>query len=254
MLHINALVIKDRLGPISGELKAGRLTLLIGPNGSGKSSLLNALAGLNLAASSYQSGQIYLKNTCLSTLSIQQLACTRAMLAQDSVLPHGLMAYELLALAAAPLGGVTKAVSQSLARLEEPLGLSCLYQRPVNRLSGGEQQRLLIASTLLQVDPRVNQQGKILLLDEPLAGLDWQHQLATLRLLREYAALGLIVIASLHDINLACQYGDDIWCLAQGKLVAQGTPEVITPPLIKEVFSVTVARLEQDGASVLVPI
>ena len=86
-----------------------------------------------------------------------------------------------------------------------------------------------------------------------LAGLDWQHQLATLKLLREYAALGLTVVASIHDINLACQYADDIWCLHQGKLVANGPPDVITPELIAEVFSVKVRRFEQDGISVLMP-
>lgn len=251
MLLISQFLLAERVGPISGKFKAGRLTLLIGPNGSGKSSLLNGAAGLSVSDGA---GTVHLDGECLSTQSMAELARFRAMLAQDSVLPHGLLGYELLALGAEPIGGVSEAVCHALARLATPLGLNSLYQRPINTLSGGEQQRLLIASTLLQVDPQVNPQGKVLLLDEPLAGLDWQHQLATLTLLRAYAALGLTVVASIHDINLACQYADDIWCLHQGQLVAHGPPEVITPALIAEVFSVTVRRLEQDGISVLLPV
>ncbi|MGO4999119.1 vitamin B12 ABC transporter ATP-binding protein BtuD [Oceanisphaera sp. W20_SRM_FM3] len=256
MLLIKEFSLQHRVGPISGTFKAGCLTLLIGPNGSGKSSLLSGAAGLAMSDSvglsaSEGSGTVSLDGACLSTLSIAELARYRAMLAQDTVLPHGLLGYELLALGAEPVGGVSEAVCLTLARLAEPLGLNSLYQRQVNTLSGGEQQRLLIASTLLQVDPSVNPDGKLLLLDEPLAGLDWQHQLATLRLLREYAALGLTVVASIHDLNLACQYADEIWCLHQGKLVAQGAPEVVTPELIAQVFSVTVRLIEQEGYRLL---
>lgn len=261
MLHIDKFYLKDRVGPISGEFKAGRLTLLIGPNGSGKSSLLSGAAGLATtklatakSTADESGGAVYLDGDCLTELSIVELARYRAMLAQDTVLPHGLMGYELLALAAEPVGGVTEAVCHTLARLAEPLGLDCLYQRQINTLSGGEQQRLLIASTLLQVDPSVNPDGKLLLLDEPLAGLDWHHQLATLRLLRDYAALGLTVVASIHDINLACQYGDDIWCLHQGHLAVCGPPSVVTPALIGEVFKVQVQVFAQDGISIMLPI
>ncbi|PPL15978.1 ABC transporter, partial [Oceanisphaera arctica] len=110
-----------------------------------------------------------------------------------------------------------------------------------------------IAGTLLQVDPAINPDARLLLLDEPLAGLDWHHQLATLRLLRRYAEQGLAVVASIHDINLACQYGDDVWCLHKGKLAARGGPEVITPQLIAEVFEVRVRVLEQDGRRIMLP-
>lgn len=246
MLLIEQFALPNRVGPISGEFSPGRLTLLIGPNGSGKSSLLGAMAGLYQGA-----GEITLQGERLSDVSTHELARYRAMLAQDTVLPHGLLGYELLALGAEPVGGVTEAVCLVLAKLAEPLGLNTLYQRQLNTLSGGEQQRLLIASTLLQVDPSVNPEGKLLLLDEPLAGLDWHHQLATLRLLREYAALGLTVVASIHDINLACQYADDIWCLHQGALAAQGPPEVITPELIAQVFEVKVRLIEQEGYRLL---
>ncbi|WP_417614921.1 ATP-binding cassette domain-containing protein [Oceanisphaera sp.] len=250
MLALNGFVQAGRVGPINGEFAAGALTLLIGPNGSGKSSLLTGAAGLS---DSEGKGEVRLAGKALSGFSLHELARHRAMLAQQASLPHGLRGYELLALGAEPLGGVSEAVCESIARLSVPLGLEKLYQRQLNTLSGGEQQRLLIASTLLQVDPAINPDAQLLLLDEPLAGLDWQHQLATLRVLRGYAEQGLAVVASIHDINMACQYADSIWCLHQGRLVACGGPEVISPALIAEVFEVKVKVIEQDGLRIMLP-
>ncbi|PSJ47465.1 ABC transporter [Zobellella endophytica] len=248
MLELDGFTLAGRVGPVSGEFRAGALTLLIGPNGSGKSSLLAGAAGLVEGE-----GRVRLLGKDLHGFDLSELARQRAMLAQQASLPQGLRGYELLALAAEPVGGVSEAVCVAMAGLGAPLGLDGLYARHVNQLSGGEQQRLLIARTLLQVDPGVNPDGALLLLDEPLAGLDWQHQLATLRLLRRYADLGLAVVASIHDINLACQYADEIWCLHRGRLAARGGPEVITPELIAEVFGVAVRLLEQDGARLLLP-
>ncbi|MBO1518628.1 ATP-binding cassette domain-containing protein [Oceanisphaera pacifica] len=250
MLALNGFVQRDRVGPIGGEFAAKHVTLLIGPNGSGKSSLLTGAAGLSRSEGQ---GEVRLAGQALAEFGLHELARHRAMLAQQAILPHGLRGYELLALGAEPLGGVSDEVCMAIARLAKPLGLEALYHRQLNTLSGGEQQRLLIASTLLQVDPVINPDAKLLLLDEPLAGLDWQHQLATLGLLRQYAEQGLAVVASIHDINMACQYADSVWCLHQGQLAACGPPSVITPELIAEVFAVEVRVLAQNGISVMLP-
>ena len=246
MLTLDKLTVEHRVGPVSGRLAAGRLTLLVGPNGSGKSSLLLAAAGLVTAE-----GHVRLSGELLDTLDLAELARRRAMLVQHSVLPAGLKGYELLALGVQ--GEVSEAACEEMARLSAYLKLDTLYGRSLSALSGGEQQRLLIAKTLLQVSPALNPEAQLLLLDEPLAGLDWQHQLATLRLLRHYAEQGLTVVASIHDINLAAQFGDDIWCLHKGQLVASGGPEVLTPTLVAEVFEVKVSLLEQDGQRLLLP-
>ncbi|MDV2857483.1 ATP-binding cassette domain-containing protein [Oceanimonas sp. CAM02] len=246
MLTLDKLTVEHRVGPVSGRLAAGRLTLLVGPNGSGKSSLLLAAAGLVTAE-----GHVRLNGELLDTLDLAELARRRAMLVQHSVLPAGLKGYELLALGVQ--GEVSEAACEEMARLSAYLKLDTLYGRSLLALSGGEQQRLLIAKTLLQVSPALNPEAQLLLLDEPLAGLDWQHQLATLRLLRHYAEQGLTVVASIHDINLAAQFGDDIWCLHKGQLVASGGPEVLTPTLVAEVFEVKVRLLEQDGQRLLLP-
>ena len=252
MLTLDALTVEHRVGPVSGRLAAGRLTLLVGPNGSGKSSLLLAAAGLLNAG-----GHVRLNGERLDSLDLAELAHLRAMLVQHSVLPAGLKGYELLALGVN--GEVSEAACEEMARLSGFLKLDTLYARPLSALSGGEQQRLLIAKTLLQVSPVLNPEARVLLLDRAglqplrLAGLDWQHQLATLRLLRHYAGQGLTVVASIHDINLAAQFGDDIWCLHRGRLVASGGPDVLTPELVAEVFEVKVKLLQQDGQRLLLP-
>ena len=91
-------------------------------------------------------------------------------------------------------------------------------RRDFSCLSGGEQQRVLLAKTLLQIWPDTNPDAKLLMLDEPLAGLDFYHQLQLLDLLKEITSHGLTVISSIHDFNLAITHTDFICCLEQGKL------------------------------------
>ncbi|WP_116473438.1 ABC transporter ATP-binding protein [Zobellella maritima] len=249
MLAFEGFAVPGRIGPVSGHFQPGRLTCLLGPNGSGKSSLLAGAAGLLSGQ-----GKISLDERRLERYGLAELARRRALLGQQQTMPLGLRGFELLALGAEPIGGVSEAVCQAIADLTEPLGLASLLERTVSSLSGGEQQRLMIAKTLVQVSPSVNSQARLLLLDEPLASLDWQHQLSVLRVLQQLSRQGLAVVVSIHDINLACHYGDELWCLQQGQLVARGGPEVITCCLIDQVFGVRTRQLEQDGSQVFVPL
>lgn len=116
-----------------------------------------------------------------------------------------------------------------------------------------EQQRVLIAKTLLQVWPSCNPHGRLLLLDEPLAGLDWHHQVGLLALLKELVAQGLLVLLSIHDFNLAAWYADELLCLERGKLVAQGAVSILNSALIARLFKVQTECIEQGGRPVYVP-
>ncbi|GAA3527432.1 ABC transporter ATP-binding protein [Zobellella aerophila] len=249
MLVFERFAVPGRIGPVSCGFQPGRLTCLLGPNGSGKSSLLAGAAGLLSGE-----GGVSLDGRRLERYELAELARRRAMLGQQQTMPLGLRGFELLALGAEPIGGVTEAVCLAIADLTEPLGLSGLFERTVSSLSGGEQQRLMIAKAMIQVSPSVNDQARLLLLDEPLASLDWQHQLSVLRVLQQLSRQGLAVAVSIHDINLACHYGDELWCLKQGQLVARGGPEVITSVLIEQVFGVRTRLLEQDGSQVFMPL
>ncbi len=112
---------------------------------------------------------------------------------------------------------------------------------------GGEQQRVLIARTLLQVWPSLNPTGKVLLLDEPLAGLDLHHQLALLRLLKTLAGQGLLVVLAIHDINLAIDWADRILCLQRGVVVREGGVELVDETLLAQVFQISTDRIEAAG-------
>jgi iron complex transport system ATP-binding protein len=111
-----------------------------------------------------------------------------------------------------------------------------LAERRVGELSGGEQQRVMLARALAQ-EPRV------LLLDEPTAHLDLKHQVGVLELVRSLAREeNLAVLMTLHDLNQAAQYSDRVALLQQGEIVAQGRPsEVFNAGLLSRVYGVAVA-------------
>ena len=110
-------------------------------------------------------------------------------------------------------------------------GVAELADRFVDELSGGERQRVILARALAQ-EPRV------LLLDEPTANLDLQHQVAMLELVRGLTReQGLTVVAAVHDLQLAALYCDRVALMSAGQIVSQGSPEaVLTAPLLLETF------------------
>jgi iron complex transport system ATP-binding protein len=127
-------------------------------------------------------------------------------------------------------------VERALARAD----LLALKHRPVNKLSGGEFQRVLIARVLAQ-------EPEALLLDEPTASLDIHHQIQVLDLVRSLVhEKGLSVVMAIHDLNLAVRYCDQLVLLNRGKQVSAGTPEeVLTPENLHTVFGVD-ARLYRN--------
>ena len=119
------------------------------------------------------------------------------------------------------------------------VGAEELIDRPVNRLSGGEQQRVHFARVLAQAGRRTGNKNRLLLFDEPTAAMDPNRALHMIRLAKEEAEAGATVVAILHDINLAAAYADRIILLNQGQIHAEGQPSsVITAVNIREVFKV----------------
>ncbi|WP_421291049.1 ATP-binding cassette domain-containing protein [Aeromonas taiwanensis] len=241
VLETRALAIAHRLAPLDLVWDGGQLVALLGPNGSGKSSLLGALAGILPAE-----GVVLLGGEALTALSWPELAKRRAMLPQRQPQLFHIPVFQVLSLG---LGeeGEAQAQNRAVAEICGALELEGLLARDFSRLSGGEQQRVLIARTLLQLWPGLNPAGRLLLLDEPLAGLDLHHQLALLRLLKRLAGQGLLVVVAIHDINLAIHWADRILCLQQGKVVSEGGVEVIDAALLERVFQIRTERIEAAG-------
>lgn len=206
---------------VSLQIASGEMVAIIGPNGAGKSTLLRLLTGY-LPPSD---GQCQLLGKNLKSWQPQALARTRAVMRQYSNLAFPFSVSEVIQMGRAPYGA-----AQNRQALEEVMAQTdclSLAQRDYRALSGGEQQRVQLARVLAQLwQPQPT--PRWLFLDEPTSALDLYHQQHTLRLLRQLTnQQPLAVCCVLHDLNLAALYADRILLLAQGELVACGTPEEV---------------------------
>jgi len=223
------------LHDISFEAKPGELLGIIGPNGSGKSTLIRGITRLI----SPESGQIFLDGSNIASMSHSDLAQMMAVVPQNPSLPELFTAFEVVLMGRTPhLGLFRYETEKDLAIVTEAMSLTktlTLAERRIGELSGGERQRLTIARALAQ-------EPKAILLDEPTAHLDINYQIETLDLARQLCLeQGLIVVATLHDLNLAAQYCDQLILLGNGEIHCQGTPQaVINSQNIKEVYGANV--------------
>jgi len=217
-------------------VRQGEIVGVIGPNGSGKSSLLKLLAKLVRP----QAGTIRLFGAELGALSRESISRQVAYMPQDlsSDFPFSVLDMVLMGRFPYRHGGVWNLVGwerrEDLTVAEEAMAqtdVGHLANRMVDTLSAGERQRVLLARALAQV-PRV------LMLDEPTAHLDLNHQLEVCRILqRVHEQLQMTVLLVSHDINLASQYCDRILVMKQGAVVCIGPPQdVIHPRVLTEVY------------------
>ncbi len=220
---------------ISLALRPGDMVGLIGPNGSGKTTLLKVLSGLLTP----QTGGGYWAGTNLQRLSRREIAQRIAVVPQEVQVPFSFSAREIVSMGRTPYMrpwiGETAADRAVIESVMAATATATLADRPFNELSGGEQQRVIIAMALAQ-EPRV------LLLDEPTVHLDINHQVEILELLGQLnRAKGLTVLATMHDLNLAALYFDRLIMLSQGQIVAEGRPEeVLQEQKIQDVFQANV--------------
>ncbi len=229
--YYNGLVLKQ----VRLALRPGDLVGLIGPNGSGKTTLLKVLSGVLPP----KRGEVYLEGANLRSLSRRQIAREIAVVPQELHVPFTFTAREIVGMGRTPHvrpwrgeGPADRAVVERVMAATQTVGLA---NRPFNELSGGEQQRVVIAMALAQ-EPR------LLLLDEPTVHLDINHQVEILELLtRLNCEEGLTVLATMHDLNLAALYFDRLMMLNEGEIVAEGTPhEVLHEENIRTVFQANV--------------
>lgn len=217
-------------------VRAGEILGVIGPNGSGKSSLLKLLAKLIQP----QQGSIRLFGADLPALSRESIARQVAYMPQDLIFDFPFSVADMVLMGRYPYrcGGIWSMVGwerpEDLAVAEEAMAMTDvahLANRIVGTLSAGERQRVLMARALTQ-------QPRVLLLDEPTAHLDLNHQLDASRILRQaHERLRMTVLLVSHDINLASQYCDRILVMKAGRLVCLGTPhEVVSVSILSDVY------------------
>ncbi len=217
------------------SINEGELVGLIGPNGSGKTTLLKLISGVLYPTQ----GEIHLDGLSLKRLKRKKVAQRVATVPQQFHMPFAFRVEEVVMLGRTPflrmLSEGRKKELDIVSQSMEVAGIKPLGQRFFNELSGGERQKVILAMALAQ-------QPRLLLLDEPTAHLDINHQVEILQLVRNLnEEQGTTIIAAMHDLNLASLYFRRLIMLKEGRIFADGTPkEVLTPHLIQEVFSTSV--------------
>ncbi len=133
------------------------------------------------------------------------------------------------------------------------LGLDDKLTRQASQLSGGEWQRVRLAAVILQVHPVGNPHGRLLLLDEPMSGLDVAQQAALDTLLSALCRKGIAIVMSSHDLNHTLRHAHRVWLLARGKLIASGTRDsVLTAPNLASAYHMSFRRLDIEGHKMLI--
>ncbi|MBC9245990.1 heme ABC transporter ATP-binding protein [Paracoccus sp. 11-3] len=228
----------------------GKVTAIVGPNGSGKSTLLGAIT-----ASLPFTGQVSLNGRDIGGMKPWELAAQRAVLPQQSRLAFPFTVIEVvrLGLQSGTAGDCPTVPMRALARV----GLAHYAEREFHELSGGEAQRVMLARVLAQVwAPVEDGLPRWLLLDEPVSSLDIAHQLQVMQIARDFARAGGGVIAVMHDLNLTAIYADRVAILAEGRMLAFGTPcEVLTDDILSRAYGcdLRVSAPPQDGIPYILP-
>ncbi len=221
-------VVKDA----SLQISAGELVGLIGPNGAGKSTLLAALAGIHTPSA----GNVQLQGRALQDHPAEQRARALAWLAQSGPINWPLSVERLVALGRTPhRSSWQQASSEDAAIIERVLAETdclALRDRIANTLSGGERARVLLARALAG-------EPTVLLADEPIAALDFSHQLQTMELLRNFANGHRSCLVVLHDLSLAARYCDRLILMDEGLVVSTGAPqEVLSKDTLRTIYGV----------------
>jgi ABC-type cobalamin/Fe3+-siderophores transport system ATPase subunit len=222
------------LHEISLNVQSGEVLALIGPNGAGKSTLIRAASGVIP-----YTGHVRTNGDDFASLSPLQRARYIATVPQAVALPPAYTVWETVLFGRTPhlgfLGQPSKKDEEIAHQALERVSALPLAERRVGELSGGEQQRILLARALCQSTP-------ILLLDEPTAHLDLQYQVSLLELVNELAHQDhLAVLVALHDLNLAAHYADRIALMVAGSIKAiGGARDVLQPELIQEAYCLPV--------------
>ncbi|MEV6367818.1 ABC transporter ATP-binding protein [Micromonospora musae] len=217
-------------------LRAGAVTALVGPNGSGKSTLLRSLARLHPIAA----GTVHLAGGATAAgLPAKEFARRVTLLAQSRPVPSGVTVHDVVGYGRHPYRGRWRGEDPqgpaAISRAMTVTGVAAMADRPVDELSGGELQRVWLATCLAQDTP-------VLLLDEPTTFLDLRYQVEILDLIRDLAddhdvAVGVV----LHDLNHAAAVADEVVLLHDGRVRATGTPgQVFTEQALTETYGIRI--------------
>lgn len=271
MISVDSLSVsfgrREILKNISFELPAGKVLGIIGPNGAGKTTLLRALGGILPAAA----GTIRIAGYSVPDLTFAERARLIAVVPQARSLPQNFTGREMVLIGRTPhinwLGKITSRDEDAARLAMERTDTLEFADRRIGDLSGGEQQRLLVARALAQAAP-------VLMLDEPTTHLDLQYQFSILDNIRSLTMSGDLpdaahpdithpnghrlyrqtVILTMHDLNLVSRYADLVGLLVDGRMEAFGRPaDVLTGDLLTRAFKIPLRVLAGEDGPLIIP-
>jgi iron complex transport system ATP-binding protein len=236
-LKINKLSFSYNSTPILKDVELevglGEMVCIVGPNGSGKSTMLKCI---NQILETEQNS-VLIDGQDVNSLSLRELSMIMGYVPQTSTSAFSFTVFDVVLMGRKPYinWNLSDRDSEIVAEMLDFLGIGDLAMRHFTELSGGEQQKVIIARALAQ-------QPKLLLLDEPTSSLDIKHQLEILCILKSLAETQhCSVIVAMHDLNLASRFSDRLLMLKRGCVFAVGTPEsVLTEENIESVYGVKV--------------
>lgn len=228
---------------VSFSLGRGEVMCVLGPNGGGKTTLFRTILGLLQS----QEGSIHLDGNALQSLSRIEIARLAGYVPQEHAGYFAFTVREFVLMGrTAHLGAFSvpaKKDREVADRVLESLAISALAERPITEISGGERQLALLARALAQ-------EPKVLVLDEPTAGLDFGNQVRVLERMSQLAASGIAILFSSHDPDHAFLCAQRALLLAQGRVLEIGAPaEVIRPDTLERLYGVSVQVLRLANGS-----
>ena len=216
---------------------------IIGPNGSGKSTLLKCI----YRVLEPELGKVFLGGDELRDLSVRESAMRQAVLAQHHSTGFDFTVLEVVLMGRSPYKGILERYNEDDFALAHKYlaftGMERFAKNSFATLSGGEQQRVMLARALTQSTP-------CLILDEPTNHLDIRYQLQVMENVRQ---MNLTVIAAIHDLNIAAAYCDRLIAMRRGHIIREGTPrELLTEEFIYELYEVHARVVELDDDAVVI--
>ena len=229
------------------DIGDGKIVSIVGPNGSGKSTLIKCIDRLLVPSS----GEILVDRNDIIRMSRMELAQNIAYVPQNSLRVFPNTVFDVVLMGRRPYlgwrGGTRD--EQVVWEILQLLGLEDLAMSSFTELSGGQQQKVLIARALAQ-------ETGVILLDEPTSNLDIWHQIDVMDLLKTLVKKrDLTAIVAIHDLNMAARYSDTIVMMKMGKIVATGIPEdVMTAENLETVYSIRASVKIADDIPFIIPI
>ncbi len=254
MLKVKCLTVKRGgktiLNDIHTELSPHELVALVGTNGQGKSTFIEAISGIIKA----EYGELSYNGKDIKAFSLKELSRIRTVLSQKIHLPFDINVYDFLMLGLSQRKKLNEADFASMDEMIVKFELEDYLERSIQKLSGGEQQRVVLAKTILQLYPFKTNENAYLFLDEPLSALDLKVQKQVILILKELVRdFPLSIVIVMHDLNFAARYCDKIWVLADGKIQVNASPkESLTCENIKNYFNIDVDISLKDDRPVII--